>query len=779
MFKNFLKITLRNFRKQKGYTFINIAGLAIGLACCMLISLWILDELNYDKHYTDLDRIQAILVNNSTFGPNAMAKYLQDHVPEIEYAGRISGKREVLVNIGSMQSYEEYLLVDPSIINIFSLPFFSGDPKGALDSPNSVVLTQNIASKFFPNQDAVGKILSFNNKHDLLVIGVIANTPHNSSLQFDMLVSIEYERQESAHNTDYYDAWNAWSTRTVVKVIPGITPAALTKKISTIIEDRVEVADEAVLSAINIVDVRLKFSDTKIIIGIFAAIAIVILALACINFVNLSTARYRSRSKETAVRKVIGASRGNLIIQFLCESFFLTVIGFLCALGIVELALPFFNLLFQLQLSLSLFNDGPIILTIIGIIIITALAAGAYPALALSRFMPVQALKSDIGVTNRFFSLRRMLVIIQFSLTVFLILGTAIIYTQINYIKGWNVGYDKEHVINITLRGESRDRFAALKNELKKNPDVLSVAGVGQCLPYWEMSTTAIWEGVDPDERESVSMNFTDYDFAQTYGINLIEGRDFSEEFPSDLKHGCVINKSLANLMNQTPILGAEIDVWGEKRKVIGVLEDFNFRPLDRAMKPLAIMMICEDNFVFTKPQVLSARISLRNIGATLEYIRQSWKKVLPDYPFEYSFLDEQFNAEYKSMEQIRNLAGSFGILAIFIACLGLVGLASFTAEQRTKEIGIRKVLGASVLNIVRLISKEFVILVAIANLIAWPLAWVAMSRWLEEYAYHMDLNIGLFIIVGCLAMIVALLSVSYQAIRVAQTNPVDVIQYE
>ncbi|MCP4582234.1 MAG: FtsX-like permease family protein [candidate division Zixibacteria bacterium] len=779
MFRNYLKIALRNIRKQKGYTFINIAGLAIGLTCCMLISLWILDELNYDKHYDELDSIQAILTNESEICPNALASFLQKHVPEIEYAARVTGETEVLVNNGSLRSYEKYLSVDPPITRIFSIPFISGNPKTALDAPYSVVITQDLASKFFPNQDALGKILSFNSTDDFAVTGVVPNPNHNSSLHYDMLVSIEYKWLKSPDDERYYNAWNAWSSRTYVKAIPGISPAILTEKISNIIEDRFEEDEEAILSSIHISDLYMKFSDAKTIIGIFAAIAVVILALACINFINLSTARYRMRSKETGVRKVIGASRGNLILQFLSESFFLTIVGFLCALGLVEFVLPFFNSLFQLQISLNLFGDGPTILTIIGIIIVTALAAGMYPALALSRFQPVQALKSDIGAANRFFSLRRILVITQFSLTVFLILGTAIIYTQINFIKGWNVGYDREHVINVTLRGESRDRFAALKSELVKNPDVISVAGVGKCLPYWEMLTSARWDGSNSEDGEKVYMNFTDYDFAQTYGIDIIEGRDFSEEFQSDLKQACVINKSLADLMKQTPTLGADIDIWGEKRKVIGVLEDFNFRPLDRSMKPLAIMMINEDDFAFTKPRVLSARISPNNIGTTLESIRQSWKKVLPEYPFEYSFLDQQFNAEYKSMEQIRNLAGSFGILAIFIACLGLIGLASFTAEQRTKEIGIRKVLGASVLNIVRLISKEFIILVAIANLIAWPLAWFAMNRWLEEYAHHMELSIGLFLVVGCLAMIVALLSVSYQAFRAARANPIEVMKYE
>ncbi|UCC45489.1 MAG: ABC transporter permease [Candidatus Zixiibacteriota bacterium] len=779
MFSNYLKIALRGIRKQRGYTFINVAGLAIGLACCMLISLWILDELGHDKHYAEVDRIHAILANGERHCPNALAPFLQDQVPEIEYAGRTMGTSEVLVSAGLRQLYEEYLAVDPSIIDVFELPFISGDSRAPLADPNSIVITQKIASRFFPEQDAVGEILSLDNDHDLLVTGVVADMPHNSTLQFDMLVSIEFERQRNPDFPGYYEAWNAWGSRTYVRVQKGVTAATLTEKISDLANDQYDDEEGVQLSAINIADLYFRFSDAKKGVTVFAAIAIAILTMACVNFTNLSTARHRMRSRETGIRKVVGARRGQLVMQFLGESFLLTIIGFFIALIIVELVLPSFNALFQMQLSLSLMNDAVVILVIIGVLAVTALAAGAYPALLLSRYHPALTLRKGHESAGKHFTLRRVLVVFQFALTIFLVAGTAIVYTQINHIKGWDVGYNKEQVINIPLRGESRGLYDVLKNEMLTSPEIISATGVGQPLPYWHMFTAADWEGRQSDDEASVSMNFAKYDYARTYGIKIVEGRDFSTEHTTDLKHACLINETLARLMNLSPIIGADISVWGEDRKVIGVLEDFNFQPLNAAVEPLAIMMIAEDCFVFDEPSVMSVRISGRSVGASMQHLQETWERLLPDHPFEYSFLDEEFDAEYRSMEQMRNLAGSFGLLAVFIACLGLFGLASYTAEQRTKEIGIRKVLGATVTNIVGMLSKEFVVLVAVSNIVAWPLAWFVMKRWLEEFAYRAELSVGLFFMVGCFALIVALLSVGYQAIRAARANPVDAIVHE
>ncbi|MEE9443597.1 MAG: ABC transporter permease [candidate division Zixibacteria bacterium] len=778
MFGNYLKVAFRNIKKYKGYTFINVTGLAIGLACCLLISLWILDELNYDKQYPDVENIYSVLFNEEPYTPNALAPYLQEAAPEVEFAARTASKRKLLVSSSSLQSYEEIFIVDPSIIDVFSFEFISGNPQYAFNAINSIVLTQHTATKFFPEGDAVDQTLLID-KDEFIVTGVVENQPHNSSLQFDMLRSIDYDSQLSGDDEKYYGAWKAVGTRTYIKTKPGTNLAALTEKYTNLIQEYFKEDQEAKLSAINISELYFKFSNTKKGVTIFSGIALAILIMACINFINLSTARSSKRAKETGMRKIIGANRGELIAQFLGESFLLTMIGFIIAILIVQLVLPVFNTFFNLHLSLGVLNSGIFILLASGILILTAIAAGIYPAILLSRFNPIQAIKGESETGHRKFNLRRILVVIQFAMAVFLIAGTAVIYTQINHIKSWDIGYNKEHVLTIDLKGEGRDHFHVLKNEFLKNPEILSVAGSVRSLPYWSMYTTAKWDGLKNEDGEDVSMNFSGYDFAKTYGITMIEGRDFDKEHTTDLKQGCIVNESLAKLMSQDQSLGANIDIWGSEKKIIGVFKDFNFLPLEEKIEPLAVMMVNDDNFAFTKMRILAARISPNNIASSLEHMRESWKIVLPDHPFEYSFVDEQFDANYKSIEQIRNLAGSFGVLAIFIACLGLFGLASFSAEQRTKEIGIRKVLGASIRNIVGLLSKEFMILVLIANLIAWPISWIIMHRWLQEFAYHVEIELAIFFIAGFFALIIALISVGFQAIRAARANPVDAMKYE
>jgi putative ABC transport system permease protein len=467
-------------------------------------------------------------------------------------------------------------------------------------------------------------------------------------------------------------------------------------------------------------------------------------------------------------------------MRFLGESLILTVISFVLAMILVELALPLLNGLFQMRLSLGLFGHGMVVAAIIGVIGITALAAGAYPALTLSRFHPVHALKGNVGPTNRRQRLRRTLVIAQFSVTIFLLLGTGTIYTQLRHMKTWDVGYDKDRIVTIPLREDSRDQFEILKAELLKNPEIVSVAGSVKALPYWYAYTTANWAGQPTDEGERVAMNFTGYDFNRTYGIEMIEGRDFSPDHPSDRLQGCVINRKLAEMMNQTPVLGATIGVWGEDRQVIGVTENFSFHNLSMEMPPLATMMVDENCWLFTKMRVLSIRLDRDNMSTAMQHVRDTWERILPNRPFDYSFVVEQLDAEYKSIEQVRSLAGCFGVLAIIIACLGLFGVASYTAEQRTKEIGIRKVLGASIPNIVNLITREFVLLVGIANVIAWPLSWLAMNLWLEDYACRAEISIGLFLVIGLSVLVIALLSsVSFQAIRAACASPVDALRYE
>lgn len=779
MLKVFLRVTLRNLWRHKGYTSINVVGLAAGLTCCALIALWVLDQLSYDKYYADADRIHAILANDEQTTPNALSTYLREKVPDIQWAASVYDSREVLVNSGLVQSYEEYTIVDPSVVNVFSFSFIAGHPQDALSTPNSIVITEEIQAKLFPEGNAVGRTVSFDGQQEFTIGGVVLDVPHNSSLQFDILVSVDYEKQAHTDLPGYYEAWKAWGSTTYVKVHPGVTTETLTSKISEMIQDRYDQDTPARLSAVHISDLHLRFSDAKTGVMVFAAIGLAILVLACTNFVNLSTARYRARAKETGIRKIVGAPRHSLILQYLGESLVLTFIAFVLALALMEILVPYLNSLFQLHLSMGLFKDSRIIAAIGGILAFTVLASGLYPALALSRIDPGPVLKDNFGAMNKKSTLRRILVIIQFVSTLTLILGTMIMYAQINYVKNHTVGYTKDHLVNIPLRKDSRDQYATLRSEFLKEPAVLSVTGSVKSLPYWNMFTQAKWVGLQPENGQRVAMNFADYDFLQTYGIRLTEGRDFSPDFPADRKHGCIVNEKLAQLVDRSPVTGSEINVWGRDCTIIGVVEDFNFQSLRESLQPLAIMMVSEDDFVFKKVRVLTARISPKDVERTMAYLRETWERILPNHPFEYSFLDDQFNDEYRSAEMIKNLSGSLSILAILVACLGLFGLAFFMAEQRTKEIGIRKVLGASVPNIVGMLSWEFIVLVGISNIVAWPLTWFVMNRWLNGFAYRVNINISLFLVVGVCVLAVALLSVSYQAITAACANPAHTMRSE
>jgi len=778
MLSNYVKITLRNIRKYKGYTLINLAGLAVSLACCLLIGLWILNEMSYDKHYPDRERVLAILTNDFYSSPNALAPYLEENFPEVQYAARTTGGDEVLINSGMHYSFEVLLAADPQILQILSFPFIAGDPETAINEPNAIIISADMASRFYPGELPLGKTLTVNNEAEYVVTGVIENTPVNSSLQFDLLTSIEYQRQPVIEEGYPYEAWNFVSTRTLVKVQPGVTPAALTDKISGAIQQFYD-DREVSLAAIDIGDLYLRFSETNRGIKIFSAIALGILVMACINFVNLSTARFRMRAKETGIRKIIGAARGTLIAQFLAESAVLMTIGFASAVFLVELFLPLFNYLFQTRLSLDLVSDSSAILVGVAVIAVTALAAGIYPAIVLSRFHPVHTVRKGLGSSNKHFTLRRALVVFQFALTAILIIGTLIIYAQVNHIRAWDVGYNKEHVVNIRLRGESRNQYATLKNELLRNADVLSVTAGTNTLPYWYMQTTVTWDGLNPDEERDVSFNYVKYDFTKTFGIELAEGRDFDENVTSDERHACLINETMARSMNRPTVLGSYINFWNEELKIVGIMKDFNFQPLTFGLQPLVLTISPPGAARFGRINMMAIRISPNDISATMGFVEETWNKLVPEHPFEYTFLDQQFDANYRSLEQTNNLALCFGALAIFIAALGLFGLASYTAEQRTKEIGIRKVLGASINNIVRMMSKEYVVLVVIANLVAWPLAWYFMNGWLQEFAYHIDMNIGTFALVGCFTLFIALLSVGYQALRAACTNPIDAIEYE
>jgi len=509
---------------------------------------------------------------------------------------------------------------------------------------------------------------------------------------------------------------------------------------------------------------------------IFSIIAFLVLLIACINFMNLSTARSAIRAREIGMRKVVGAQRGNIIRQFFGESLLYTGFSLLLALILVALFLPVFNQLTGKKLALSILGSGPVLLAVFGITLFTGLVSGSYPALLLSSFRPVRTLSASLGSKPKSTFFRKTLVVIQFSLSIFLIIGAGVVYNQVKYMKNTDIGYDKEQVLLIPMRGDVGRHFPALKSKLLQNPQFSGVTAMSRRPNnIRDYARDASWEGKEPEEDVRVIFAAVSYEFVETLGLVMEEGRSFSRDFPTDEKEGFVINEEMAKHIGRDSAVGIGFSMFGRKGRVIGVLKNFHFQPLRTHIQPLVLLLAPNPYWLGN----IVVKFSAGDVVANLGLVENIWKEVVPGYPFEYEFLDEDFDLFYWREERMGGLLGYFSFLAVFIACLGLFGLASFTAEQRTKEIGIRKVLGASVSSITLSLCREFAKWVLISNLIAWPLAYWISRNWLDNFAYRYNLGLTLFILTGLVALIIAMATVSYQAVRAARANPVDALQYE
>jgi ABC-type antimicrobial peptide transport system permease subunit len=763
--------------RQKGHSFINIIGLAIGLASCLLITLWILDELSYDKFHKDSQQIYHILahgtVKNNPVTPSPLAPALEDEVPEVVHATRYEGMLEVLLSHKEKEFYEDDLrAVDPCFFKIFTFPFLKGNPDTALKDVNSIVITESIAEKYFGSENPIGKVLTMNNQRELTVTGVIKNVPHNSTLRFDILVPHEI-RRINMKQQGWEMNWGTFSSQTFIKLRPDCSPGDMNQKIANFIQKHEE-KEHAVLSILPFTQRNLFFTGKERNIYIFSVIAFFILLIACINFMNLSTARSANRAREIGIRKVTGAYRRSIILQFLSESLLLSLIALIVAFILVAQLIPVFNAIIGVKISPGILHSPAVLLVLIGLVLFTGIAAGSYPALFLSAFQPIRVLKGNLESGAKRGILRKSLVVIQFSLSIFLIIGTVFVYKQLNYIKNRDIGYDRQHIVNVSLKGESQKFYQVLKNKLLGDKRIVSVTGTMDDLPYFGWSSgTGDWEGKDPNKEVLTYNNVVDYDFPETLKIEMVEGRSFSRKFTSDAGVSYLINEEMAKLMGVKSAVGARLTYWRKPGKIIGVMKNFNFLPLDTKINPFVLILDPE------KIQNMVIRIQPENISSSLGFIKDTWEKTVTNYPFEYTFLDERFDRSYRGIERVGNLLNSFAVLAVFIACLGLFGLASFMAEQRTREIGIRKVLGAPVSGIVFMLSKEFTRCVLVANIFAWPVAYWALSKWLENFAYRTNIGFLTFILSGLIALIIALLTVSYKSIKAAKTDPVHALKYE
>jgi len=799
MIKNYLKSALRNIKRHKGYAFINIAGLAIGMACCILILMYITTEFSYDKYHEKADRIFRLGMDATVGGSTVVAPIsnvpsapalVQDY-PEVLDAVRIRTVSKRSVTYEDKVFYENGILyADNSLFQVFTFSLIKGDPSTALKLAYTIVLTRETAERYFGSENPLGKILNYNNQYDFTVTGVMENVPQNSHFTFDMLCSYEtlYDLDREA-----MENWFNFMDYTYLLLPEGFDYKILENKFPALIEKYMGGMLKALggeikfflqpLTSIHLhsnLENEIRANSSITYIYIFTAIGMFILCIACINFMNLATARSATRAKEVGLRKVVGAERKELIWQFLGESLIYSIFSLAIAILFVRLAMPFAESLSGRQMSLNIAEMPWLVPSFIGLVLLVAFVAGSYPALFLSAFRPAQVLKGNLKAGSAHSRLRSFLVVAQFIISICLIIGTGIILNQLRFMKNKNLGFEKENVLIIEVRDRSiRQSFDSIKAEIRKIPGVLSVSSAS-LVPGQEPSVQPfIPEGYTEKQAQLMEVFRVDHDFFPTLGMEIVQGRNFSPEYGTDSRSAVIINETAAKRYNWENPIGKtirvpsdEVEKW-ETLTVVGVVRDFHRTSLHSVIAP---QIIGNDPNSFDE---LAIRFNPENSDTTLSLIREKWKEVDPTRPFDFLYLDGLIDSQYGAEERLSDIFSAFSVFAVFIACLGLFGMASFAAEQRTKEIGIRKVLGASVPGIVVLLSRDFLKLIVAANIIAWPLAYFGMNKWLQNFAYKSGIGVWVFILTGVLAVGIALATVSYQSIKAALLNPVDAIKYE
>lgn len=776
MLKNYLKIAFRNIYKQKTYSLINILGLALGIACTILIFQWVQNELSYDRFHKNADNLYiATFSNGSATTPTALSEYLKSEYPEIKYTSRCSYSETFMMKYSEIKANQDGgVLVDNDFIKMFSIPFIQGNSEIALNDPHSIIISERIARKYFGNEAPIGKIIELDGKYDLKITGVMKNYPLNSYFNFEYLIPLTLSKEWDNNLA----TWNLNNIQTFVQLQNEVPPEKVDKKIATVVEKH-RALDKRSLFLRPITELHLydfpREGGFITYVYLFAAMAGFILLIACINFINLTTARSANRALEVGIRKTSGATKSDLVKQFFSESVVLTIISMLLGLLMVFLFLPVFNSLTNKQFTFDLLNNVNMIWVVIGITIITGVIAGSYPALYLSHFQPVKVLKGAVRAGAKDSVFRKVLVVSQFSISIFLIIGSLVILSQINFMKNKELGIDKDNIIHFRIGNRFENNHEVIKKEMLKNSNIPNIT-LTNCAPYYWDSNAGLgsvtWEG-QTNQQTSMVETAVDYDYLETFKLKLSEGRFFSKEYGTDITEAYVVNRAAIIAMGMDSPIGKELQISGRKGKIIGVLEDYNYESLHMPILPMA-MQIRPDKY-----STACVRINNYNISETLAFIEKKYMEIYPDKTFDYNFLDDSIKKQYTAEIGIGRIFNYFTFLAIFISCLGLFGLASFTAEQRRKEIGIRKVLGASDSGILLLLSKEFAKWVLVANLIAWPVAFYFMNKWLQGFAYRIEISLWVFVFSCAIALSIALATVSYQAIKAALANPIDSLKYE
>ncbi len=802
MFKNYLKVALRSLIKHRFYSIINIAGLAVGAMACILILLFVQDELSYDKFYDNSDHIYRVTqvlpmgakVSHTATAPWPLTQALMTDFPEIQAGAKAhrpsSWGNVPVVKHGDTSHLEaDWIFADATILNVFDFNFLRGNPETALRAPEHVLITQSIARKYFGDEDPIGKILNYNNNRDWEVAAVIEDVPQNSHLTFDFIAAFPGMRQMWNNWPGFENNWRWVAAWSYVLLPDEATAQRIQEQLPAFVErhypetNRTPGLELVIQKATDVhlhseLEAEFKPNSDITYVYLFTTIAVLILLIACINFMNLATSRAAGRAKEVGLRKVVGADRRTLIMQFLSEALLLSFVSLIAAMILMQIVLPMFNSLTGKALEIHYASNSALLAGLLGIGLVVGLLAGSYPAFFLSAFQPTEVLKGTLSKGAGGGLLRRILVIGQFVVSIVLLICIGVVYNQMHYMQSKDLGFDQEQVVLVNMYGNMFNRYPAFKSELLQDAHVRGVTRVGGSIPGYdtEFENAFIPEGSAPGEQQWLGAMWVNHDMEEVLGIEFVDGRTFQASSSSDSANGFILNETAARHLGwQGQAVGKRIDHLGgqgniTEGRVIGVVNDFHFRPLHEPMKPLVLRL---------GGNLMAIKISGGDIQAALAAIETTWKKFVPDWPMNHQFLDDNIEQLYRKEQKFGSIIQYFAGLAVFIACLGLLGLASFTTERRRKELGVRKVIGATTPALLLLVSKEFSKMVLVAFAIAVPIGYFTGQQWLQDFAFRADMNPAVFILPGIVALAIALSTVSYHTVRAAMVNPVESLKYE
>ena len=787
MLKSYLLIALRNLRKNGVYSALNIGGLAVGIAAFVLIALYVRFELSYDRSNPDADRVYRVIREGRAFTPSPLGPALKEKIPEIAAVSRIIRTPNTTISRDASQFLEnDFYWADPGIFAVFPLTFVAGDARAPLGNPSAIVLSRSAAKKYFGTADPLGQRLAVNEDAEFTVSGIFENMPVNS--HFRMNAIAPYETYFRATGNDM-GTWTSNFTYTYLRLREGASLEAVAGKVAPEIEAPLfrsfgqKEPFPRYFFFQPVTDIHLRShllqemegnSDIKYVV-LFAAVAGLILAVACVNYMNLAVARSLRRGREVGLRKVVGARKGQLIVQYLGESVALTAAATLAAVAIVVLALPAFNNLVGRSLDFRPLQDPGLLPALVLLVLVVGVAAGFYPALRMSGFRPVSILGGTFAGTRKGSRLRNVLVLFQFATTIGIIVCALAVRGQMRFIKTADMGFSKEQIITIPIQGRSVQRnLESVRAELLRYPDIKAVATSGRLPDNIDTFTSRDWTGRTPEPPIPIYYNHVSHDFVRLYGLEVVQGRDFSRDFPSDEQGAVLVNETAVKVAGWGSPLGRTFTDWsGTTGTIVGVIKDFHSQSLHHPIAPL---------YLFLDPQsfeTVSIKIDAADLPATLARVEKAFERGAPGTPFSFSFFDEVFDRAYAAEQRAAGIFGAFSFLAVFLACMGLFGLTAYAAEQRTREMGIRKVLGASGSRVFLLLSREFMGWVVLANLLAWPASYWIMDKWLQKFAYRIDLGLTPFVISGTAVLLVAYLTVSWQSVRAARANPVESLKYQ